>query len=106
MNVVWDRVEHRQAVLLEQIRQRRQREVRRVFVVDLIECGLGDDVAPIRILDDAPAVRREQDRDALDDGMQVGDMRQRVGRDNRVRLAVRRDDLPCHLAHRRTGTWW
>ena len=65
---------YRQAVLREQLRQRRQGEVRRVFVVDLIEGGLGDDVAPVRILDDAPAARREQDRDAFGDGMQVGDM--------------------------------
>ena len=68
-----------------------------MFVVDLIERGRGNDVAPIRVFDDALASRRQQHGHAFDDGMQVGDMRQRVGRDNRVRLAVRRDDLPRHL---------
>ena len=69
-----------------------------MLVVDLIERRLGNDVAPIGILDDARASRREQDCDAFDDGMQVGDVRQRVGGDDRVSLAVRRDDLARHLS--------
>ena len=65
-----------------------------MFVIDLIEGGLRDDVAPVRILDDARAVRRQQDRDAFDDRMQVGDMRQRIGGDDRVGVAMLGNDVP------------
>ena len=66
-----------------------------MLVVNLIERGLRHDIAPIRIFDDAGAAWRQQDLDALDNGMQITDVGQRVGGNDGVSVAALGHDAPC-----------
>lgn len=64
-----------------------------MLVVDLVECGVVDNGPHVGVLEDEEPVRREQPPDAREDGVDVGDVADDVGRDDRVGSTVERGNV-------------
>src|SRR6185312_3752058 len=87
----------KQAVALEQIAQRGDREVAQVLVIDRVELAVIDEIAHVRCFDDCNTIVLQQRRDAGNEAVRVGDVGQDVVGVNDVRDLALPGEIPREL---------
>src|SRR5689334_7821530 len=84
-------------VVIEEVRERRERVIKYSVQVESLKLNIGQDVADVLDFDDEPAVVAEQQLGGFDEGMRVLQMREHAAGNDGISLAMGSPNLKRRL---------